>query len=288
MDKNISVVILNYNDYENTEHIVQELKPYTSISSIVVVDNASTDDSFEKLTLFEDGKVRVIRESVNGGYGKGNNSGVKYAYSELEAEQVIISNPDVSFSEECVAQLSEAMSSSSDIAIVSAVQHDIEQHRIKEYAWRIPTIGECIFSAGYLLHRIFWPSYNSSLLDKSEQYIPVECVPGAMLMVDAAKFLEVGGYDEDNFLYCEEMILGIKTKGAGYRTLLVPGSSYLHKESKTVSKSIRRKTAQKKMMMQSRQYFLKNWLHANPFQLQLGKIVFQISIWESWVKNLGH
>ena len=83
MDEKCACVILNYNDYENTIKIVQVLKQYKSITYIVVIDNASTDDSFNMLMQNKPGNTTVIRTSINGGYGYGNNVGVNYASKVL-------------------------------------------------------------------------------------------------------------------------------------------------------------------------------------------------------------
>ena len=69
----ICSVILNYNDAETTEQLVRLIHEYDVPEEIVVVDNASTDDSWDQLKGLEDQKVHVIRAEKNGGYGAGNN-----------------------------------------------------------------------------------------------------------------------------------------------------------------------------------------------------------------------
>ena len=88
MSMQLSCVILNYNDAETTEKLVKQLADYDVLHQIIVVDNASTDDSLELLGKLEldanasqRGNVRVISADHNGGYGSGNNLGVRYAAS---------------------------------------------------------------------------------------------------------------------------------------------------------------------------------------------------------------
>lgn len=84
MSMQLSCVILNYNDAETTEKLVMQIADYDVLHQIIVVDNASTDDSLERLRKLESdanasqsGKVRVISADHNGGYGSGNNLGVR-------------------------------------------------------------------------------------------------------------------------------------------------------------------------------------------------------------------
>lgn len=95
MDK-ISMIILNYNDSYTTLSLVDEVRDYECLDSVVVVDNHSSDDSWKRLqTLNGSGKVHALRLEQNGGYGMGNQEGINYAVSCLEADYVIIANPDI-------------------------------------------------------------------------------------------------------------------------------------------------------------------------------------------------
>ncbi len=70
---NVGIVILNYNDSETTVKLLDMIKEYKILESIVVVDNNSTDNSYEVLKKFENNKIKVIKSKINKGYGYGNN-----------------------------------------------------------------------------------------------------------------------------------------------------------------------------------------------------------------------
>ena len=72
------VCILNYNDAETTLILVEKISNYSIIDHIVIVDNYSTDDSYDRLKSIKNKKVNIIQSKKNGGYGSGNNIGVKY------------------------------------------------------------------------------------------------------------------------------------------------------------------------------------------------------------------
>ena len=69
----IGIVILNYNDYEETSNFIEQIKGYKVLDEIVIVDNSSTDNSFNKLRKLKDKKISVIKTDGNNGYASGNN-----------------------------------------------------------------------------------------------------------------------------------------------------------------------------------------------------------------------
>ena len=121
----ICSVILNYNDAETTEQLVRLIHEYDVPEEIVVVDNASTDDSWDQLKGLEDQKVHVIRAEKNGGYGAGNNFGVRYAVEHCQATHVLIMNPDVTIAEETIIRMLKLFEKHPDIGVMSARMHDV-------------------------------------------------------------------------------------------------------------------------------------------------------------------
>lgn len=108
-----AVIVLNYNSKEDTIRYVGQIKNYSCIDVILVVDNKSTNPGeFQELKQLKDDKVYVIQSDKNGGYSYGNNFGLKFleAYGQT-FDYVVISNPDVEVSEEafqlCFKELEE-------------------------------------------------------------------------------------------------------------------------------------------------------------------------------------
>ena len=84
MDK-ISCIVLNYNDASTACGLAEELLGISCLDSVVLVDNRSTDDSWERLTAFAAGRecVSLLRSDKNGGYGSGNQLGIDWAVDRL-------------------------------------------------------------------------------------------------------------------------------------------------------------------------------------------------------------
>ncbi|MGZ1160603.1 glycosyltransferase, partial [Lactobacillus delbrueckii subsp. bulgaricus] len=71
---NISIIVLNYNSTEDTIFCVNKINSFDGDYHIIVVDNCSTDNSFDiiKRHFKEDHNVDVIKTDSNGGYSSGN------------------------------------------------------------------------------------------------------------------------------------------------------------------------------------------------------------------------
>ena len=83
MEKNLGIVIVNYNDYVSTSKLINNIKDYKILKHIVIVDNNSTDDSYKKLKEFESNRITIIKNSSNH-YSSGLNIGAKYLIKKVE------------------------------------------------------------------------------------------------------------------------------------------------------------------------------------------------------------
>ena len=77
--RDLVFVIINYNTKALVEKLVANVKDYQSISKILIVDNASTDDSYQELKKLENDRIEVIQAKENKGFSAGMNIGAKRA-----------------------------------------------------------------------------------------------------------------------------------------------------------------------------------------------------------------
>jgi GT2 family glycosyltransferase len=263
---NISCVILNYNDFETTLVLLGKIQDFSIIKHIVIVDNKSTDDSFQVLGKYANEKVHVIQTEKNGGYGYGNNFGIRYSYDNLKAEQIIIANPDVCFSEECVREMSETLR---QCAVVSPMPY-----KQANSAWVIPTALRYLLATSRIANKLCGTIYYNYKYFEGERRCHVDCVAGSLLMVDAEKMLQYGMYDEDIFLFCEETVLGLKMKAAGLKTMRLPNTTYLHYHSVSINKSYPSILKRQKLLYASKLVVLKKYYGLKEMQILIVKAFF--------------
>ena len=276
-----SCIILNYNDASTTIKLVEGIKNYACIDYIVVIDNNSADDSYTILQKYKNQKLHLVKAGENGGYGTGNNIGLRYSSDVLHADYSIIANPDVLFSEECVHKFIQTFQDDSSVAIVSAKQSNSPDCAWKNCHTLRYILATSLFFEVWLKIR----SYPSSYF-KDRKSVPVFAVPGSLLMVDLKKMLQYGMYDEEFFLYYEEPILAQKFAEAGLKTILRLDCSYVHNHHVSISKTYRRWSQQHAVLLKSAELFLRKYKKANALQMAFAKFWLAYTKFEFWLYDV--
>lgn len=276
----IACIVLNYKDSKTTEEYVRFAKNLAFYDYIIVVDNCSPDDSYERLLKIQGENVIVCKTSKNGGYGAGNNYGIKLA-KKLGCSVAFVSNPDVAYTRECVQHMIDFLKQNDDYAAIAPVQYNgYSKQRRDDTAWALPTYTSYVIGSLYILrHFLSIPRY---VLSHNQQ---VDCVTGAFLAVKIDEFLAAGAYDEKIFLYCEESTLGYRLKQKGYKTYLLVDEKYDHYESTSIKKSVPNVVNRVQMIYKSRLIYLQDYLKVNKPQLVLAKFCFSIAIFEERLKR---
>lgn len=275
----IGMVILNYNDYETTSKYIDMIKNYKSINHIVIVDNNSTDGSYEKLSSINNNKIKVIKTDKNKGYAYGNNFGINYLNKNNDVDYIIISNPDIIVEEKVIKKLQKDMDNNEDISIVCPVINQLDE---KIRGWRLPTIkDEILLNINYIQRKV-----KKKLNYNEEKYsghlTKVDVVPGCFFMIRKDIMKLIGNFDEATFLYYEENILGQKLKNIDKKTYVDNEVSVIHDLSVSVDKSFN-SIKKYKILKQSQKYFVKNYLNANIFDMMLLGLTYYISLGVSYI-----
>ena len=151
--KKTACIIVNYNDSQRTLSLVKQIDDYLSIDFIIVVENCSTDDSYFLLQSYKSKKYTLIKSLKNGGYGYGNNIGAKKA-KEFGADYILIANPDVCFSDECVVHMKQTMDENLSCAIVGA-----KEIKLGVYAWRYTSAIDDVLSTSLFFNKLLKRRY---------------------------------------------------------------------------------------------------------------------------------
>lgn len=277
----LCIIVLNYNDYKTTNEFVMQIKNYECIDKIVIVDNASTDCSFKQLLHLKSDKIDVINSNFNGGYGFGNNYGIRYVKKTYNPKYIIISNPDVEVKEKTIENCKNFLDKDEKIAIAAPMMKNIDGTINYNCVWNVPTRNQYLFFSTYLLSK-FTPKfyYKQNDFNKIEEKKEVGCVAGSFFMARLDTILKYGMYDENIFLYCEETVLGIKMKKAEFKTIVLLNDYFIHKHSISINKSINSELKQKKLTWNSRIYVLTNYYRTNNLFKLFTHFISRISILE--------
>ncbi|WP_294186201.1 glycosyltransferase family 2 protein [uncultured Clostridium sp.] len=245
----IDLIVLNYNDYKTTSKFLEKIKDYKTIDHIVVVDNNSSDDSYELLLKYKSDKIHVIKSEKNGGYSYGNNYGIKYAMKEFNTEYIIISNPDVFFEEKVVDDMIKMYDKEERVAIVAPTM--LINGELKWTSWRLPKFKDDLISLSDMLKR--WLG-DKTLYPKeyfNGEYSFVDVLPGSLFMIPANVMKKIGFFDEDVFLYCEEKMMSKRLLDRGYKNIILNNITYDHQHSVSIGKNINNSIKIYKLMADS-------------------------------------
>lgn len=223
----LSVVILNYNVRYFLELCLKSVEAslVNMDAEIIVVDNQSTDDSCEMVkTLFP--KVNLIENKENLGFSKGNNIGVVQA----KGEYVCILNPDTVVAEHTFKELLQFADLQSNLGILGCRLIDGQGKFLPESKRNVPKPMVAVkkmlgLSKSY---------YVSNLDEKSVGHSPV--FVGAFMLLKRKIYHDVGGFDEDYFMYGEDVDLSYKVEKAGYTNIYKGSTTIIHYKGESTLK----------------------------------------------------
>lgn len=281
----IDILTLNYNDFETTSLFVDHVKKFACVSNILIVDNKSSDNSFSHLKKLESEKIHIISSKYNGGYGSGNNIGIKYLKNKFNSKFVLLANPDVIVDEDALKRLESFLMCNENYAVASPIMLDNNKKIQYNTAFKIPSLWKYILSLDLFFQKIFNP-YVYPNISIGGKHKDVDAVSGSMFMMNVDIMLRCGMFDEQVFLYCEEFILGMKLKKCGVKTALLCDSFFIHNHSVSISKTFKSITSKRKLMMDSSLYVLKRYYKANPLTYFIGVMIAKISILEVLLVSL--
>ena len=275
----VGMVILNYNDYKTTTEYISKIKDYKVLDTIVIVDNNSSDNSYEKLKSLKNEKISVIKTEENKGYAYGNNFGIDYLNKHSKVDYIIISNPDIIVKEEDIKRLKKDLDTNEDISLISPLIHQLGE--IKR-GWRLSTVKEEILLNINYYHKKIEKDLEYDESKFTGNLTKVDVVSGCFFMIRKDILNLIGGFDESTFLYYEENIIASKLKNIDKKTFIDSNASVTHDLSISVDKSFN-SINKYKILKASQKYYVKNYLKANFFDMILLRITYYISLGLSYV-----
>ncbi len=212
----VIAVVLNYRRPQETLECINSLKKldYTNIE-IVIVDNASADDSVVKIrTAHPD--VSVIVTEHNQGYAGGMNNGFRFALQKNPA-YILAINSDTLIERQALQTLVEVLTAeSSAAAATGTIYYQGEQEQV----WYRGGKLNYYRAGGFQQHGAF---HVESLLPRSVTFIS-----GCAFLIKAPILQEIGLFDERFFMYFEDAELCMRVLRRKYKLLYIPRARFYH------------------------------------------------------------
>jgi len=225
----VSIIIVNYNAGSSLTGCVAQV--LTQAGEVIVVDNASSDSSLDDLeSVFpNESRLKIVRNNRNLGFATACNIGADLATGNL----FLFLNPDCYLHSYTVEKLASALVSNPDVGITGGLllyPDGTEQgggRRAVPTPWRS-------FVRAFGLSRFAdrWPTlffdFHLHKQPLPNEPIEVEAISGACTMVKRAVFEQVGFWDGDYFLHCEDLDLCMRVRQKMWKVLFVPDAPVIH------------------------------------------------------------
>jgi GT2 family glycosyltransferase len=274
----MDVLVLNYNDAPTTTQFVKSIRKYSCIGTILVVDNCSTDSSFGDLLELSDEKTVVVKTERNGGYGYGNNYGIRYLYDNYKSKFILLSNPDVVVDEDTLRELEKFLQNNREYAVAAPFMLDSNGNRCLNAAFKIPSKKDFILSTNWLYEHICKPLFYKDVKMWNQSKNDVDAVAGSLFLMNADYIVKSGMFDEKIFLYWEEIVLGMRIKAINKKVALLTNISYVHNHSVSISKTYKSAISKKRLFIKSKLYVLRHYYLTNYFERLWALCIAKISL----------
>ena len=228
----LSIIIVNYNTYNLTKQAIESIiKEHHNFNyEIILIDNASSDGSIYKLqykfrNILVTQKLRITINKDNLGFAKANNIGIKLA----KGKYILLLNSDTVLKENCLEKCITQMEKDKNIGALGCkvILANGELDHACKRGFPTPKASLYYFLKLHKKNALKYGQYNALHLDENE-IGEIDCLTGAFMLMPKLVFEEVGGLDEDFFMYGEDIDLCYKIKDRGYKILYYPEAQIVH------------------------------------------------------------
>jgi GT2 family glycosyltransferase len=232
----LSIVIVNWNGGELLRRAVESVVsfPPSLEYEVIVVDNASTDDSVplmrnseQAIELAHRNRLRVILNQENRGFGQANNQ----AFALTESPFLFLLNPDAAVTEGSIDKLIATVREGSRVGAAGPKILNSDGS-LQTSAWRNPPAAWEILLSQMKLYLLLPRRFRGELLlgghwrHDRERRVPM--LSGAAMLVRREVIDEVGGFDERFHMYGEDNEWCLRMTRAGWKLIFQPKAVVLH------------------------------------------------------------
>ena len=233
----LSIIIVNYNVKEFLQNLLHSAEKASSRISkeIIVIDNASDDGSVDIIKQ-KFPTVKLIINKNNIGFGSANNQGLKIA----QGKYILFINPDCIVSENTFDKMISFFNEHPDCGLAGC--KILNSDGSLQLACRRSFPGPWTsFTKVTGLSNLFpgsriFARYNLTYLDENRIH-EVDAVSGSFMMIKRDAYEKVGGFDDQFFMYGEDLDLCYRVQKAGFKVYYVPDTQIIHYKGESTKRS---------------------------------------------------
>jgi GT2 family glycosyltransferase len=263
-----SVIIINYKTTCHLKNCLNSILLHSKEIDyeILVADNNSEDVEIEKL-FTQYPTIKFFMRDVNDGFGAGCNFAVKKA----RGKYFLFVNPDVIFNDNSIKKFFDFIERNPEVALCSGIQ--VDENNKPQYSFNnFPNIGwEFREAISRTTDKKIQQLLDEKLSDKSIKEAKVDWVIGACMFVRSDLFKKIGGFDENLFLYYEDVDLQYRLIKLGYKIKILTEVRIYHYQRSSVRSEEGKDVYYYNMHKSKMKYMQK---HFNFFKRNLVRLMF--------------
>ena len=218
--KRLSIIIVTYNSEKDIFDCISSIKQWSDIPfeelEVIIVDNNSrnTDSMFEQLRSLYSNDIVLIKNTHNGGYGQGNNMGIRRATAPV----ILIMNPDVRMIEPVFKTTLDAFERNNSLCMYGMKQ-----------MLSATEVSSNSFCCAYTVNG-YLQTIMTSIGNRFDYYLPRYMhFSGSCFFIRKEMFEQVGLFDETIFMYGEEEDIHYRMRKSGFKQMIYnPKLHYIH------------------------------------------------------------
>lgn len=222
----VGIILVNYKDYARkylatcrASLLGQTYFDFT----VYLVDNAASEESSSYLKEIYPEAIILPRE--DGNYCAANNLGMEAALKD-GCKYLVAANMDTEFESDWLKHLVLALENNKDAGIAQSLILLYPKNKAEKDNPKINTTGN-------LIHFLFFGFTSNYNLDRAkvkvEEYSEIIYASGCSFIIRAEVFREIGGYDENLYMYHDDLDISLKAKLTGRQVIIAPRSIVWHK-----------------------------------------------------------
>jgi GT2 family glycosyltransferase len=222
MNTNYLIILLNYNNWQDTIECIKSLEnSCVKSSNILVIENCSTDESVEQLKNETPG-IKLIQAEKNLGFTGGNNLGIKYAYVNKYDYAIVLNNDTIIESKDSIPLLIKEMDENSDITLgTGRIFYYPEKNKIwydggKVSKWRCAGV-----------HYNFNREKKEVILNNRNDSI--DFISGCYMCIRLKDIPVLGYMEEKLFIYLDDLEYCIRAAKRNLKFIYIPDAIIYHK-----------------------------------------------------------
>lgn len=231
----VSIIIVSFNTKNLTVACLNSVIKHTKgvVYEVIVIDNASTDGSFEEIQKIskKHKKIHLVKSNKNLGFGGGNNLGMERA----RGRHILLLNSDTKLHEDSISKMVDWMDKHNMVGVATCKLTNPDGS-IQATGGSFPTVFRLFSWAFFLDDLPLWSSIFGSYHPHTPKFASnfykkirkLDWITGAFMLIRHQVYESVGGFDQKFFMYAEDVEYSFRVASEDFQIWYVPITSILH------------------------------------------------------------